>query len=211
MSWTRYWPLYQRLEQELEEMTFAIALVDDQRQVYSSKLAELLMRACSECENAAKALLVGRALASTKDNFPGLGADLCSSLHLDWRELEIVWPFQQLTTRTIVPFKTWASGNPTWFTAYNKIKHDRDANTQAGNYWNVIEAVGGLFILNVWLRFSVPRFEVQVELLDDEELSLSRFFAHDELFLPPDPVYSAAPQGRRLNEVARRHPFYAGV
>src|ERR1022692_1611231 len=98
--WTQYWPVYERLEKELCDFTFFVALVDDQLPAYSLKLAELILRVCSECENAAKTLAgqlglpapVGKTLQDLK--FPGIGNVLCQGAALNTVAVDIVWPYQ---------------------------------------------------------------------------------------------------------------------
>lgn len=54
-----------------------------------------------------------------------------------------------------MPFQAWnlsSSTNPSWYKAYNGMKHDRNANIKQANYRNVLDALAGLFILNLWLR-----------------------------------------------------------
>ena len=54
--WTQYWPIYERLEKEICDFTFQVALSDNQLTVHSIKLAEYVLRICSECENCAAEL-----------------------------------------------------------------------------------------------------------------------------------------------------------
>jgi hypothetical protein len=40
---------------------------------------------------------------------------------------------------------------PKWWTAYNKIKHHRDAEYDQANLKNALNAVGGLFVMVLYL------------------------------------------------------------
>ncbi|MBI5209539.1 MAG: hypothetical protein HY927_06135 [Elusimicrobia bacterium] len=185
--WKQYWPIYERLEAELSDLTFKIALTDAQLSTYSTTLAELLLRCGSEAENLAKALVVENNLAPanrlSRINFPSLGDLLCPTLKLHTKIVIVIWPFQELTQSNLsqTPFAAWSptgnSSNPPWYTAYNDVKHDRAANKAKGTLGNVLTAVAGLFILNLWLRKAdIESRGEWIELARRRIQSYSRFF-----------------------------------
>ena len=53
----------------------------------------------------------------------------------------------------LTPWDNWKVLNtpPDWWTAYNKIKHHRDAEYQQANLRNALNAVGGLFVMVLYL------------------------------------------------------------
>ena len=57
--------------------------------------------------------------------------------------------------KTYYPFKTFSKDqSPDWWNAYNKVKHKwYDKLKVYGTLKNVIEALGGLFILNVLKQY----------------------------------------------------------
>ena len=185
-DWKVYWPILQRLEDEVCELTFAVAFSDDHCGVYSARL-ELLLRTCAECENIGKSLCVVRNLAPSGTkvedlNFPAVGNAICSDIALHTKELTIIWPYQSFTSARITPFSTWkpsGSTNPTWFKAYNDVKHDRIANAKNANVWNVVNAIGGLFILNLCLREAdiTQQPEQHINLAQMRITTYSRFFS----------------------------------
>ena len=65
-----YWNIYQRLEQELIELSDVIFIDDVQINVYSMKIADLLMRTCVEIEAISKKLYVdnGGTITDEKKN-----------------------------------------------------------------------------------------------------------------------------------------------
>jgi hypothetical protein len=185
-EWKGYWPILERLEHEVCELTFAVAFSDDHLGVYSARLAELLLRTCAECENIGKSLCVGRNLGPTglkvQDfNFPAVGNAICSRIAIHTKQLVIVWPYQSFTATSITPFDTWrptGSTNPIWFNAYNGIKHDRIANATKANVGNVIHALGGLFLLNLWPRDAdITQHSEHINLAQMRIASYSRFFS----------------------------------
>ena len=181
-----YWPIFQRLEDEVCELTFAVAFSDDHRTVYSARLAELLLRTCAECENIGKSLCIVRTLPPGAKvegfNFPDVGNTICSQLAIQTKELCMIWPYQSFTAASITPFSTWlpsGSTNPAWFKAYNELKHDRIANAKSANVWNVVNALGGLFILNLCLREPdiVQQPEQHIHIAQTRIGAYSRFFS----------------------------------
>lgn len=158
--WKQYWPVYERLEREFRELTFSISLDDVNLDAFSMYLAELVLRIGQECEN------VGKSLAKKLDlsppsgavenlKFQKLGTLLCTTIPLNTKTVEVHWIYQSLTNNLLSPFSSWSTGvsaNPVWYVAYNKLKHDRDANFRKATYRNVLEGLAGLFILNLWLR-----------------------------------------------------------
>jgi hypothetical protein len=191
--WKTYWPIFERLEQEFRELTYSIALTDAHLVVYSNILSDLLLRSCSECENVGKTLCVEKTLvASPTDaqglNFPGVGRAICSSIPIEKQELTIIWPYQTLSNPVIRPFDQWsATGiiNPNWFNAYNLLKHDRINNATEASLNNVVHALGGLFILNLWLRQEdIMKDHDDVNLINRRVNSYSRFFSPQSFLRP---------------------------
>jgi hypothetical protein len=146
--WTQYRPVYERLEGEFCDLTFFISLDDDHLNVYSLKLAELLLQIGQECENAGKTLAAQLQLSpatGTIDrlNFPSLGDLLCPPLSLNSKSVDVVWQYQSLSafSKSLTPFSTWSSTgstNPLWYQAYNGLKHDRNTNFIDASFGNVL-------------------------------------------------------------------------
>lgn len=187
--WTQYWPIYEQLENELREITFFISLEDVHLNVFSARFAELLLRIGQECENIGKTLATQLALSPSSGtiqrlNFPSLGNLLCTNVALNAKVVEVIWVYQSLSTskKLLTPFSTWSSSgsvNPVWYDTYNGFKHDRNTHFSRANYGNVIEALAGLFILNLWLR--------KDDIERDSEwivLARKRITSYSELFDP---------------------------
>lgn len=68
-------------------------------------------------------------------------------------------PFYQLSSKKIyelrtfepiTPFSNWSSNKKLdWWEAYNHVKHDRFKNQKEATFQSTLNALGGLFILNV--------------------------------------------------------------
>ena len=59
---------------------------------------------------------------------------------------------------SIKPWNGWSKGNsPTWWKAYNKVKHDRNTHYKEGNQDNVISSLAGLFVLLLYYYYAEIR------------------------------------------------------
>lgn len=66
------------------------------------------------------------------------------------REYEVDFPYYPWI-RPIKPFERWGlSGAPTreleWYSAYNDVKHDRDAKFNEGSLMRAFQAIAGCFV-----------------------------------------------------------------
>jgi len=150
----------------------------------------LLLRCCSECENAAKELaltfsgVTSNQVYAGNKNFSQIGLLITRQILLHLKEVEIVWPHQDLSQVVIKPFSRWKPNNcknPTWFDAYNVVKHGRNQNIQKCNYGNLIKALTGLFMLNLYLKKSDLEGSNGWVASDKELISLSEFFSPKRL------------------------------
>ena len=56
------------------------------------------------------------------------------------------------------PWEDWKNNhNPTWWKAYNDVKHQRDSHFQDANLKNTINAVAGLFAMIWYLHREDPQ------------------------------------------------------
>lgn len=55
--------------------------------------------------------------------------------------------------------------NPSWWTAYNNVKHHRDSHFQDATLENTINAVAGLFIMIWYLHHEDPQRKKQNKLV----------------------------------------------
>ena len=183
--WKNYWPIYQQFEKEIIDLSFYITFCDEHLKVYSSKLSDLLLRCSSECENAAKTLIDMNNFSTDKLNFPECGNHLLKKYpNLNKSELNIIWQYQNFSNLQKVPFSTWASitsENPIWYKAYNSLKHNRNDNIKEANLENIINALAGLFILNLLLRKDeIESHNEWIEFARKRIYSYSNFFSPEK-------------------------------
>jgi len=191
--WKHYWPVYQHLESELEEISYSISFCDEQLTVHSLRLSDLLLRICAECENASKSIIDMYGLKNAGKDISDLYFPQCGDIlvkkftRLNRADLFIRWHYQTFSNVSRIPFEKWnetPSTNPEWFTAYNTLKHDRIRNAHLGNLSNVLAGLGGLFILNLLLRKEeIDQITVPHEDAPRMQLSFSQFFSPEKFLL----------------------------
>lgn len=137
------------IQQDLVEIFEYIEPSKHNESVYSHRIYELFLRACTEFETNCKSIL---------------GANRYKCLHtpnhkqlniIDFHEIEI---FTRLsgyelkleiyhpTVLKLQPFKDWENSHfLDWYQSYNLVKHDRYKNFKQANFGNLLKAVGGLY------------------------------------------------------------------
>ena len=117
--------------------------------VFSHRFYELLLRSCTEFESLAKTLLSAHGTdlkdnATIRDYFPLAGMYCLTACHVfatRWNPAPI----------RISPFADWTAPTegPSWYRAYNEVKHSRRANFGNASLRNVLSAVSAVMILLV--------------------------------------------------------------
>lgn len=155
-----FWNAYKRLEKEVLELSEYIHISDDQLDVYSLKIGDLLVRTAIEAETLVK--LLYHENGGTKPNGKDLYFDTdCFKLLEDkWtlskKTIVVTAPsFFLIRNRTLRPLhKAYKRGTSSskWQIAYQAVKHDRVNNQKSGNIGNLLLALGALYILNIYYR-----------------------------------------------------------
>lgn len=157
-----FWNAYKRLEKEVLTLSEAIHFCDDQIGVYSSKIGDLLVRTAIEVESLSKVLFIanGGTLPTDRDLY--FDTDCLKHLEDKWllssKTIFVNSPyfdFVEDANLTLKPlhkaFKRGTSSSK-WQQAYQAVKHDRINNLKRGNIGNLLQALGALYILNIYYR-----------------------------------------------------------
>ncbi|MBQ8047219.1 MAG: hypothetical protein IJ196_04765 [Prevotella sp.] len=157
-----FWNAYKRIEKEFLALAEVVHIDDDQLKVYSSKISDLLVRTAIECEALSKELYHanGGTKPSGKDLY--FDTDCLGLLHDKWKidqkKIFVTSPFLYLEKeedRVLTPlhksFKRGTSSSK-WQIAYQAVKHDRANNLKKGTIDNLLQAMGALYILNIYYR-----------------------------------------------------------
>lgn len=156
-----YWSIYKNLEKEILDLSNMVHFADDQLNVYSIKITDLLVRIVMEIESISKDLYKqeGGPKELSEAYFD---TDCLKLLENKWRlsKKKIIlsspmFYFCKAENITIAPlhkaFKRGTSG-ACWAISYQAVKHHRAGNLKLGNVKNLIYAMGALYILSVYYK-----------------------------------------------------------
>lgn len=158
-----YWNVFLGLEKELLILAEYVHVEDAQLNVYSTKIADLLVRTSVEIESIAKALFdANGGTIPSGQQCPYFDTDCLKHLNTIWdiesKHVSIVSPFLYMseTHRDRTPLQKCSQrGKGKWKKAYQAVKHDRQKSLSKGNIDNFIEALAALYILNLYYRNQV--------------------------------------------------------
>ena len=193
-NFNSYWPVYKNLEEETLQLAKYIYFSDDQISIYSMYIADLITRVVIEIESISKELyrINGGTKVfddSGKERYLFFDSDCINYLNNIWkicdREIivsSIYFYFEEDSNKIIKPLKNaFRSGKRSskWNKAYQAIKHDRRNNLKKGNIENLIQALGALYILNIYYRNDILDYGTNASsnLLFDNRLGSEIFAA----------------------------------
>ena len=155
-----YWPVYKNLERQFSSLMFDIHIDDDQLDVYSLKISDLILRAAVEIESIAKELY--QLHGGSKVSNIKYDEDAIKYLNQQWKlEVKTVLINSTdcfLTNRTLKPFlkneartssKRMTYG---WNNSYQNIKHDRANSLKQANIRYLFDIMAALFLLNTYFK-----------------------------------------------------------
>ncbi|MFE6078257.1 hypothetical protein ACFVQB_27760 [Paenibacillus sp. NPDC057886] len=200
-----FWPIYKKLESEFMEISYYISIDKRQLKTYSIKIADLILRTVSECENISKELCK-KEKVKYKDkkgkirshvNFHEYISELDRIYDLKSKHVSCI--FENLKENTFdskhMPFRRetikikgqekeiWK-----WYHSYNLIKHDRIKYFKEANIENLINGLAALFLLNLYYQdknFHIED-EYDYELIISKIEGFSKVFRVDYALIPSD-------------------------
>lgn len=143
---TRVWPFYLRLEKEFIETLNYVDFSEDNFLTYSIEYEKQLLSICSEIDILCKMLCNEIDATKNPSKINQYAEILCGYENLTTIKISF-----EINKQEYIPFDGWTiSDSPTWWKAYNRVKHDRlkDDNYKKGNLENVFKALTGLYLLN---------------------------------------------------------------
>lgn len=165
MAHNLYWSVYQNLEKELVELSNHIHIDDKQLDIYSMKIAELLIRTAVEFESLAKELYLNNGGNKPDDRELYFDTDCLAFLKdkwcLDLKKVQIVsnnFYFDKDENKILMPLRKAhkrGSSSEKWLQAYQAVKHNRRTSLKNANLKNLIYAMAALYILNIYYKDTV--------------------------------------------------------
>ena len=166
-----YFPVYKRIENEVQKLASAIYFSDDQIEVYSLDIADLIVRCVVEVESIAKAIY--RIENEAEPKTPG---DCFTWMEDKWgiskKKVVVVSPYLHFKEmKSFLPFDYKKKSKEDYYSIYNAIKHDRGKNIRKASVYALVRALGALFLLNIY--FNNERLPLQD---DHYGMSIDRTF-----------------------------------
>ncbi len=170
-----YWVIYKNLEAETISLAKQVAFTSDQKKVYSMAIADLIVRCAIEIESLSKKLY-GSLGGDTGKKNPKFDSDCLDFLEnkykLSKKEVLLCSPFFSFNENDCI-INPLAEANKIgksgclWKQAYNALKHDRYVSLKEyGNVWNLINAMGALYLLNLYFKDVVYSLENSTDSFD---------------------------------------------
>jgi hypothetical protein len=142
---------YALLKQDLARIFEFIEPSEKNFDVFSHRIFELLLRACTEVEAICKLIFEANGIVlDQRDTNMIRYSDLEGAMRLS----EISVECTVVRHHPFTPFESFrhparSERSPTWYRAYNKVKHNRPGEFPAASLRSVIHAVGGVYALLV--------------------------------------------------------------
>ena len=163
-----YWPTYESLEREVLDIANNILFDDEQANVYSPRIADVIVRCTVEIESIGKLLYAQLGGNTEPKDADGKARSLyfdtdCIQMlvdcwKLDAKKVLVVAPtfaFDRSENRILTPLrkanKRGTSGSR-WKRAYQAIKHDKMNGITSATVSNMIAALAALYLLNIYLK-----------------------------------------------------------
>jgi hypothetical protein len=167
------WAAYRSIEEDMLRVAEDIPLETRQYNVYSFKLADIIVRSCSHIDSLFKDILRNQDLSS----HPNQQKIAESRAILTGKErgmltikdyIEIFADYLNLASVEVIirrngeqrsPFERFKEPKPDdkippWWDAYNALKHDFYSEVEEGNLGNALESLAALFVLNCKIPFN---------------------------------------------------------
>lgn len=133
------------LQADFRDLLEYIEPADQNRESYSLRTYELLLRACTEVETNCKAILRSNAYPEAKWTM----SDYCKielSHYLSQYRVKV--PYWHGAAGDRAPFASWANGGRlAWYQAYNDVKHDRAQNLHRATLEHLVDGVCAAAVL----------------------------------------------------------------
>lgn len=150
-----HWKYFISIEKDLLVLKNFVEMHVDNYGTYSFELSKILQLSCSEIDSVCRILC--KCIDSSSDyfdesKFGGNISDYKSILltkYPKFAEVEVLIPDLGITVK---PWEEWITANsPSWWIAYNKVKHYRHSCFEQANLKNTLYAVAALMVLTMYL------------------------------------------------------------
>lgn len=189
------WAAYKSIEEDMIRVAEYIPLETLQYEVYSFKLADIILRSCSHIESLFKDIIRNQPLSDHPDQ--NLIESKKKKKRLTIKDyIEVFAEYLGLTPLEITvrrnnesmrPFKEFENSRlddkiPIWWNAYNSLKHDFYRNIkEKGTLGNALDSLSALFALNCRSAWKLKLSENLRYLVENRVVSSPNFIHPSDL------------------------------
>lgn len=152
-----HWDYFLALEDDLAKLARYIHFSEENLNTYSLEFARLLMASTQEIDVIFKQICAKHGDKSDKES--GYRTFFSKGEFAKLRELEVSVRSYGLK---FIPFKNWVSDAPEWWTANNRIKHERHTHFQNASLKNVLNAMSALLLANIYFSNEMGRLKKDI-------------------------------------------------
>lgn len=183
---------YRLLEDDLLRVFDFVEPTDSNLDCYSHQLYILLLRACTEFETNAKAVLLANGYTASKNWKITDYSKIERASKLS--EYAIRIPIWSGGPKVFTPFDAWKMGHShslPWYQAYNDVKHNRSVRFPSASLRNVIHSMGAVLAI-LFSQFAFSAFE-PYHTIDTMDIDDSFFYSYNRCLLSVKPAQSWNP------------------
>ena len=137
-----HWNYFLSIEKDVLELSRFIEFSGSNLNTYSTEIARILMSATQECD-----VLLKQVCLNSHSNEQGYRADIPQQ-HPLFCDQKVLLPRYDLS---FTPFTEWKQGKtPSWWTANNKVKHERHNKFEMASLENMLNSVSALLLSNIY-------------------------------------------------------------
>jgi hypothetical protein len=143
---------FETAERMLGEVLDVVPYETAHENMWSPRLVTVLLETCSQLDSllkleAKQSLQLSGTKLDIKDYFQHFGRVLSEKWAVFWGEApERIKPFEQWRALPDYTRDSYTGHELAWWTAYNKVKHNRIENRRQAMLKHAVKAVGGLFL-----------------------------------------------------------------
>lgn len=188
---------FRLLIDDLKEVCAFVQPADANLNTFSHRIYELFLRACTEFESASKQALVSKGNSKPVGEM-NINDYRTLEQHLKLEQFEVGLLFWQPAPSYVKPFASWSTAQPplSWYSDYNKVKHNRNTEFSVANLGNLRLAISGLFALLAQLHvFSDENDWDVITDIDRTNVRETIFFGYPFILRCPPSITPFAPRG----------------
>ncbi len=145
-----HWNYFLAIEDDLERLSRFVEIDRKNFESFSIEISRILLAAAAEVDVVCKQICKKLNPNSTAENINAYRDEICAN-YPAIANFEVVLIRYSLS---ILPWEKWKNPKgdpPDWWTAYNKLKHNRHTEYHRANLKNALNSVAGLFVMVLYL------------------------------------------------------------